>query len=487
MFVKGKVLGEGMYGKVYSAKTPDNEEVVVKRNFIENTSDFIGNIRELDILTCMDHPNIVKLKSVSFEDPFSKKLSPMKKKKQKHSKTDGVYFVMEKGICDLENAMSGKNLSIAQYKLYMVDLLLAVEYMHLRGIFHGDIKPGNCLIFPDKIKICDFGFANYLNNQNVYMPSVQTWEYKAPESSLEMIYDEKIDVWSLGCMFYEMIAKEDFLQRKDSSVHYHISTILKKLPDFVDFRKLGNYSKQMRLFKVNRVDSTKSKRQTWKDRLVSREEEFNSTPGNLDDFCDLLQGMICFLKEKRFSATDCLNHKCFDPVRDYINKSRHAPVTAPTPRVIQFKECKIRDNMIKLALYIFSQRENIEWWKPEILFHAIDLFDRYLLLSTGGQMTCTEMYLKFNACLYIFLKYFSCMEIIPEYKEIFKDVWNAEECRKEVFDFEKEIIVSFRGNIFKHTLYEYKRPLSDHEMYKLLNLLQTRNDTPFDTVWNMMI
>jgi hypothetical protein len=158
-----------------------------------------------------------------------------------------------------------------------------------------------------------------------------------------------------------------------------------------------------------------------------------------------------------------------------------------TPRVIRFKDCKIRDNMIKLALYIFSQRQNIDWWKPEILFHAIDLFDRYLLLSIGGQMTCTEMYLKFNACLYIFLKYFSCMEIIPEYKEIFKDVWNAEECRKEVFDFEKEIIVNFRGSIFKHTLYENTRPLSDHEMYKLLNLLQTQNDTPFDIVWNMMI
>jgi serine/threonine protein kinase len=71
--IKGKMVGEGAYGKVYLASSPSqSDDFAVKRNIMESEVDFAGNLREPDILLRLKgHPNIVTMHEVIHGAPFS--------------------------------------------------------------------------------------------------------------------------------------------------------------------------------------------------------------------------------------------------------------------------------------------------------------------------------------------------------------------------------------------------------------------------------
>lgn len=82
---------------------------------------------------------------------------------------------------------------------------------------HRDLKPGN--IFLDKdgnVKLGDFGLSRIMNNESVYARThVGTPYYMSPELMQEQHYDEKVDIWSAGCILYEMAAQHPPFQAKN--------------------------------------------------------------------------------------------------------------------------------------------------------------------------------------------------------------------------------------------------------------------------------
>src|SRR3990167_7279480 len=89
----------------------------------------------------------------------------------------------------------------------MSDLFKATQYLHNRlpAIVHRDIKPENVLVFPEGVKLADFGTANFV--ERTHKDSVcGTPEYLCPEMITKQGHDQKVDVWCLGILMYELLS-----------------------------------------------------------------------------------------------------------------------------------------------------------------------------------------------------------------------------------------------------------------------------------------
>lgn len=101
----------------------------------------------------------------------------------------------------------------------MHQLLSGLAEVHARRIIHRDIKPLNILLSEDGIlKIADFGLARGLSlPERTYTEDVATLYYRAPEVILRQRYSTEMDIWSIGCVFYEMVTTKCLFQG-DSAV-----------------------------------------------------------------------------------------------------------------------------------------------------------------------------------------------------------------------------------------------------------------------------
>jgi len=140
-----KEIGHGSYGRVFEAIDTKTHSKIAIKKFIRA----LGHpqlaqycLRELEIMSKLDHPNIVKLHKVM------------------HS-TQSVYLVMDHMPFDLKKLIySATFLDHDQVRLLMYEIIIAVNYLHSTKVVHRDIKPGNILASPDcSIKLCDFGLA----------------------------------------------------------------------------------------------------------------------------------------------------------------------------------------------------------------------------------------------------------------------------------------------------------------------------------------
>jgi len=102
-----------------------------------------------------------------------------------------------------------------QYFLYQ--LLRGLKYVHSANVLHRDLKPSNLLVNANcDLKIADFGLARITSETDFMTEYVVTRWYRAPELLLNCSeYTSAIDVWSVGCIFGEIMTREPLFPGKD--------------------------------------------------------------------------------------------------------------------------------------------------------------------------------------------------------------------------------------------------------------------------------
>lgn len=470
---KNELLGEGSYGLVYSVDyigENGKTEYALKRNITDNETSNLGALRELNILnTLRDHPNIITLSMVIFGEVFDHKFEDLKGEDRSEQRNDEVHFIFPKAEQDLHNFIYEEEESYEHVKKYMVDMLLGVEYMHLNHIIHRDIKPGNILIFPDHVKICDFGFSKPYTYQGDQTPGIVTVSYRAPEILLNCPdYDYKIDVWSLGCVFFELIAKRTLISEvedDDAKLFKNVLEVLQTPLNPVQFKEWV-LSCKSKPFKVRNCVKSRPSYYDQLDLSQNGIKAFESQCGNLKDFCDLLNNMLGFHPKNRFDIHQCLNHSFFESHRNYIDAIRDKYKKIYKEEPINYAVCLERQWMSQTVTCLYNSRENLEWYNHRCLFQAIDMFHRYLhaMYLNKNESIHDEFHtnLLFMTCVYISIKYFSSIHTPIPFSAIVQEEFLTDECKLIVENFEGGLIKNcFNYYIYNSTLYEAADCLND--------------------------
>nr|XP_033469655.1 serine/threonine-protein kinase Nek5-like isoform X2 [Epinephelus lanceolatus] len=190
-------IGEGAFGKAFLVQDRGgggDRQCVVKQINLRKMSarEKEGSKKEVTLLSKMKHPNIVTFIS-SFQERGS------------------LYIVME--FCDGGDLMKKINMQRGvffteqQVVDWFVQICLGLKHIHDRKILHRDIKAQNIFLTNGglKAKLGDFGIARMLNNtMELARTCVGTPYYLSPEICENRPYNNKTDIWSLGCVLYEL-------------------------------------------------------------------------------------------------------------------------------------------------------------------------------------------------------------------------------------------------------------------------------------------
>ncbi|CAD8144953.1 unnamed protein product [Paramecium octaurelia] len=292
-YQKLEKIGEGTYGLVYKARDNQTGEIVaLKKIRMDHEDEGVPStaIREISLLKEVQHPNIVPLKDVVYDE-------------------SRLYLIFDFVDLDLKKYMeSVPQLDRMQVKKFIYQMLQALNYCHQNRVIHRDLKPQNILvdIKQQNTQIADFGLARAFGLPlKTYTHEVITLWYRAPEILLgQRQYSTPVDIWSLGCIFAEMAQKRP-LFCGDSEID--------------------------QLFKIFKIMGT-PKESTWPG--VSTLPDFKSTfprwptPTNsaatlgkdINNLCplglDLLSKMIVYDPYARITAEEALKHAYFDDLNN---------------------------------------------------------------------------------------------------------------------------------------------------------------------------
>lgn len=288
-------IGEGAYGMVCSAL--DNEsgqKVAIKKiRPFEHQTYCQRTLREIKILTRFHHENIIDildiLRPTSYED--------MK----------DVYIVQTLMETDLHKLLKNQRLGNDHIRYFVYQILRGLKYIHSANVLHRDLKPSNILLNTTcDLKICDFGLARVADpthdHKGVLTEYVATRWYRAPEIMLNpKAYFKAIDVWSVGCIFAELLSNKPIFPGKHYLDQVHIILNVIGSPSPEDLESVT--SEQARRY----LQSLPFRPTVPWSRLYAQADK---------QALDLLDKMLTFNPHKRISVEQALAHPYLEQYYD---------------------------------------------------------------------------------------------------------------------------------------------------------------------------
>ncbi|KAF9604703.1 hypothetical protein IFM89_009139 [Coptis chinensis] len=295
-------------------------------------------LREIKLLRLLRHPDVVEIKHI---------LLPPSRREFKD-----IYVVFELMESDLHQVIKANDdLTLEHYQFFLYQLLRGLKYIHTANVFHRDLKPKNILANADcKLKICDFGLARVAFNDTptaiFWTDYVATRWYRAPElcGSFFSKYTPAIDIWSIGCIFAEILTGKALFPGKNVVHQLDLMTDL-----------LGTPSTEA----TNRVRNEKARRYLLsmrKKRPIPFAQKFpNADPLALR----LLERMLAFEPKDRPTAEEALA----DPYFRGLAKVEREPSAQPVTKMeFEFERRRITKEDVRELIY----REILEY-HPKML------------------------------------------------------------------------------------------------------------------------
>ena len=300
-------LGSGAYGVVVAARdSRTGERVAIKKieKAFEHSTYTKRTLRELKIMRLLEHENIIRIKSIQL--PKSRE------------EFDDIYVIVELMETDLSSIIkSPQPLSDEHVQFFLYQILRGLKFMHSAGILHRDLKPRNLLVNANcDLKICDFGLARPVIGDMKVSTSqmtdyVATRWYRAPELLLTYkTYTSAMDVWSVGCIFGELLLRKPLLPGTDANQQLEIIFNLIGTPSPDDIKKIPHPRSRE---KVTRMLPRQGKDLA----TVFRDANPHAM--------DLLKKLLTFDPDKRISVEQALCH----PYLEGLHFPDDEPTTVP--------------------------------------------------------------------------------------------------------------------------------------------------------------
>ena len=193
-FIKLKVLGKGSFGEVLLVKLKANNKYYAMKILIKKQVKLrhqeIHTKSERDLMVKINCPFIVNIK-FAFQDDFK------------------LYIITEfmQGGEMFFHLHKEKKFSNEKTRFYIIELVLAIDFLHKNNMLYRDLKPENIMLDSNgHIKLTDFGLSKMVTKSKEKAFTIcGTPQYLAPEILSDDGYDNSVDWWSLGCVMYEML------------------------------------------------------------------------------------------------------------------------------------------------------------------------------------------------------------------------------------------------------------------------------------------
>eukprot|EP01017_Pseudomicrothorax_dubius_P021801 TRINITY_DN2344_c0_g1_i1.p1 TRINITY_DN2344_c0_g1~~TRINITY_DN2344_c0_g1_i1.p1 ORF type:complete len:251 (-),score=40.03 TRINITY_DN2344_c0_g1_i1:84-836(-) len=199
---------------------------------------------------------------------------------------------------------SRQDLTDEHIQYFVYQILRGMYYMHSANVIHRDLKPSNLLLNKNcDLKICDLGLARGFEQENEFKTEyVVTRWYRAPEVILNASeYTKAIDVWSIGCIFAELLGRTPLFPGDDYLDQIQRIIAVLGTPNADQLSFIGNES-AMKYVKSLPKRST----QQWQSLYPK------ANPVGMD----LLSKMLTFNPDRRLTVEECLRHPYFESLHN---------------------------------------------------------------------------------------------------------------------------------------------------------------------------
>ena len=287
-------IGDGTYGNVFEAiNTETNERVAIKKlkNKINSWNECIEQ-NEVRVLRKLNNENLVKLMEVI---------------REQNSDVSYIFEYCDCNLYDLIQKNRKQNIFLSEPKIRNIiyQVTCGINYLHSQGIMHRDLKPENVLINinNNSVKIADFGTAKeipkYSNNKSLTDYVCTRW-YRAPECVLKSTsYNEKIDIWAIGCIMAELYNLKPIFPGNDEFDQINKICKIIGTPEYNSWPE-GYLMMQKLNLRFQNFDKENLK---------------NVVYGACDDAINFLEKIFQYDPNKRPSADELLTHPYFTNVQ----------------------------------------------------------------------------------------------------------------------------------------------------------------------------